>query len=397
MQKTSLALMMTSALLVLSACQPPSEPSVSSETEPSSIPSEQSEQAEEPSSTQSLRDAKTPRQLTTAIMDISEKKLKDQLICSKLTTTINTVGNKSEIKEIHAVQSQLSACLPTATNAEVLQWLAEYQAMYRRFLGSDSDWNDEAFYDLMNTMDQGRTVTVAQLRLVNPRIRYLVGLVRSRADVSVQYLGEGAYAFQHDLQAMTDLFTPYLPEDQAVFIERMAKDNQDIFWSDATITIPYYPLIKRAIFWEDYIRQYPNSYFIKDAEHLFNRYRYLLFFGSENTQWTNDAINRFLAPEYRLLLRQLLKRQDSVLAEDAQVFLEFMAMSDRERQQQYPISKIEEDENDNEKERDESKTPYYQLKEALAIPTPWDSYDNKDCLSSITCIDQDHGINSKEE
>ncbi len=399
MQKTKLTLILAISLLFgISACQPPSKPSVSSESEPSSKPSEQTE---EPSSTQSLRDAKTPRELTTAIADLSEKKLKDQLICSKLTATINAVGHKSEIKEIHAVQSQLSACLPTATNAEVLQWLAEYQAMYRRFLGSDSDWNDEAFYDLMNTIAQGKTVTVAQLRLVNPRIRYLVGLVRSRAEVDVKYRGKGLFVFHHDLNAMANLFIPYLPEDQAIFVERMAKDNQDIFWNDATIAIAYYPLIKRAIFWEDYIKQYPDSYFIQDAKHLFNQYRYLLFFGAEDTQWTNETINKFLAPEYKLLLRQLTKRQNSVLAEDAQVFLAFMTMSDRERQQQYPLTKTEEDDKnqtdnkrDNKNEIDESKTPYYQLKEALAIALPWnmdndDMDNNKDCWSSITCIDYD--------
>ncbi|WP_367105826.1 hypothetical protein [uncultured Psychrobacter sp.] len=385
MPKTSLALMMTSALLVLSACQPPSDHPAPS----------QSKQTEEPSSTQSLKDAKNPRQLTTALVDMSEKKLKDQLVCSKLTATINAVGNTSEIKNIHDVQHQLKACLPTADNAQILQWLADYQAMYRRFLGSDSDWNDEAFYDVMSTIEQGKTITVPQLRQVNPRILYLISLVRSKADVSVIYLGEGIYAFHHDLQAMADLFTPYLPEDQAVFIQRMAKDNQDIFWNDAAIAISYYPLIKRAVFWEEYIKQYPDSYFIKDAERLFNRYRFLLFFGSENTQWTDDAFHNFLEPEYSLLLRQLLKRQNSRLAENARVFLEFMRMSDRERQQQYPMPKTEnnENENGNKNNRDESKTPYYQLKEALAIPSPWDSYDNKDCLSSITCIDQD--INQK--
>lgn len=394
MQKTTLALMMTSVLLVLSACQPPPEKSVSSAPEPKP---EQPEQVEEPSSTQSLRDAKTPRQLTSALVDISEKKLKDQLICSKLTTTIRAVGSKSEINDVQALQHQLRACLPTADNAQTLQWLADYQAMYRRFLGADRDWDNGAFYDVMSTLDQGKTITVAQLRLVNPRIRYLVSLVRSNADVSVQYLGEGVYAFHHDLQAMADLFAPYLPEDQAVFIERMAKDNQDIFWNDAAITISYYQLIKRAIFWEDYIKQYPDSYFIKDAENLFNIYRYALFFGSDNTRWTDDAIREFLGPEYKFLLVQLSKRQNSSLAKTAQTFLAFMELSDKERLEKYPLAdedgsisgNMNADDSEKENAIEQSDIAYYQLKEALTIPSPWDSHNNKDCLSSITCIDYD--------
>ncbi|MGM8887537.1 hypothetical protein ACS8FD_16550, partial [Psychrobacter sp. 1U2] len=268
-----------SLLLGLTACQPPSD-----KTDSSDAPST-SAQTEAAPSTQPLTEAKTPKALTKALVTLSEKTLKEQLICSKLDDTINTIDNKSKIEDIHAVQRQIEACLPVADNAEILQWLEAYQSMYGRFLNTDSSMDDEAFYSVMDNIDQDGKLTVAQLKLVNPRVRYLISLVRSKADVSVRYIGEGHFAFHHDLSAMADMFTPYLPDDQSEFIQRMAQDNQEIFWFDAAIGISLEELVERAVFWEDFIGRYPDSRFYDDVKALLDTYRYLLFFGSENTQW----------------------------------------------------------------------------------------------------------------
>lgn len=377
MQKTPLALMIAASLLfATSACQPPSDmPKESDNTKDT--------QTEKQPSTQPLAEAKTPKALTTALVALSEKQLTNQLICTKLSETMKAIDNKSKIEDIHAIQRQLNACLPITDNAEILQWLTDYQALYSRFLENNDYTDDENLYSVVDTIEQGKRVTVEQLKAMRPRRRYLVGLVESNADVSILYVGEGRFVFHHDLKAMAELFAPHLPDDQAKFIRRMAQDNQDIFWNDAAVAVSFKEVIERATFWEDYIQRYPTSYFSQDAKHLFNMYRHVLFFGSDNTHWTDDSFREFSNQRNQQAIEQLAKRSNSILAQDAQVFLDFMALSDSKRRQKYPVPSKD---NNGDKIEDWV-TARYQLNEALPIPSPWKDDNNKDCLSSVICVD----------
>ena len=377
MNKTTL-IIGANLLLGITACQPPSDKNDSSDTTSTSA------QSVESPSTQPLVEAKTPKALTKALVKLSEKTLKEQLICTKLDDTINAIDNKSEIEDIHTVQRQIDACLPVADNAEILRWLEYYQAMYGRFLSADSSMDDEAFFTVMENVEQDGKLTVAQLKQVNPRVRYLISLVRSRADVSVRYMGEDHFEFHHDLSAMADMFTPYLPDDQSEFIQRMAQDNQEIFWFDTAIAISFEELVERAVFWEDFISRYPDSRFYDDANALLDTYRYLLFFGSENIQWIDDDIRKFYLLKDERLMMQLAERTDSQLAEDVQKLLVFMEQSDSERHQLYPVP----DKDENGHKINEWEVAHYQLNKALDIPSVRDTVKDRNCLHGVICVDE---------
>ena len=380
MQKNTLALtMIVSLLLATSACQPPanmSKTSANSETSDT--------QTVEETNAKPVIEAKTPKALTTALVKLSKEQLTHDLVCTKLSDAIQDIDGKSKIEDIYAIQRQLTACLPMTDNAETLQWLADYQAMYGRFLGSNDYIDDESFYAVVNTIEQGKRVTVEQLKAMSPRRRYLIGLMDSNADVSVLYLGEGDYTFHHDLKAMAELFAPYLPDDQAKFIQRMAQDNQDIFWNDAAIAVSFTEVLERASFWEDYTQRYPTGYFSKDAKYLLDIYRYVLFYGSENTQWTDDVFNKFYIPKDEQAIRQLANRPKSILAQDAQKFLDFMALSDSERQKKYPVPSKDSDGY----KIDDWVIPRYQLHQALPIPSPWEADTNRNCMDGVICVDE---------
>ena len=304
--------------------------------------------------------------------------------CLELSKSMQKVDETSKIDAIYNIQKVLETCLPTANNAEVLRLLADYQAMYGRFLTLNHNMEDDNFYTVMSMADEGKKVPAPLLKTLNPRLKYLIGLVEDGADVRVIYLGEGYYAFTHDLQAMADIFTPYLRQDQKAFIDRLAMDNQDILWNDGGIAISFAELMQRAVFWEDYIARYPRGYAYQDAKQLSQTYRYLLFFGSNNTQWTDDTIHEFIAPEYRPLMLKLARRPNSVLARDAQTLLDFMALSDSQRQERYPTPDL----NENGDEIDEWAIPRYQLAKALLIESPWQA-DNKNCFAGIVCVENE--------
>ncbi|SLJ83460.1 hypothetical protein [Psychrobacter sp. DAB_AL43B] len=372
MQKTILSFTIGMSLLfTLSACQPKSE----------------APEVEAKDSTDQIRQPSVNKTPKPAIADNSAV---DAKTCLALSKSMQKVDNTSKIEAIDALQKTLKACLPTASNTEVLNLLKDYQAMYERFLWDDSDINDEEFnndfFEVMSALEQNEKVPVESLKKMSPRVRYLIGLIQNDADVRVYNLGEGYYAFSHNLTAMADIFTPYLRQDQKAFIQRMAQDNQDTFWSDASVTTSFSELIERTVFWENYIKRYPNGYAIEDAKSLLDLYRYVLFFGSDNTQWTDDAIHELLEPDYRQNLLKLTKRPNSVLAKDAQLFLNFLSLTDSERQSKYPAPDTDEEGY----EMSEWQIARYQLNEALQIPSIWgENADNsRDCLNGVFCQDE---------
>ena len=376
MQKTILSLAIgLSFLLGVSACQPKSD--ASSEANEG----ENTEQVNKPAPLE-----KSATKTTTATDSALNAKT-----CLALSDAMKKVDDSSKIEAIYAIQKQLKACLPTASNAEVLNLLKDYQAMYERFLWDDDDAAainetdfDEDYYDVMYALEWNEKVPEEKLQKMSARTRYLIGLIQNDADVRAYNLGEGYYAFSHDLKAMADIFTPYLRPDQKAFIQRMAKDNQDIFWSDAAITTSFEELVERAVFWEDYITRYPNGYAVKDAKMLLDSYRYYLFFGSDNTGWTDDDIREFLEPEYKQTMVALSKRPDSILAKDAKNYLNFMALSDSERQQLYPAPSTDEDGY----EMHYRSMTYYRLNQAMQIPSIWNTDgDNRECLEGLFCQD----------
>ncbi|MDN5565542.1 MAG: hypothetical protein L0G25_01975 [Psychrobacter sp.] len=366
MQTYNLLLLSLSASLLVSACQPKAEaPNISA-------------QPTEPLNTLAAEKVSETKETKSATVDAQT--------CTTLNNAMQKVDSDSKIEAIYDIQDQLEACLPTANNAEVMALLKSYQAMYDRFLASDldSELNLETFNGAIYELYYGEGLSSAQLKTLNPRDQYLVGLVKSDADVSIYDEGEGYFSFTHNLKAMADIFTPYLRKDQSLFIQRMAVDNQDTFWSDASVTVSFDGLIERALFWEDYIQRYPDGYAVKDAKYLLDFYRYIIFFGAENTQWTDDAIREFMMPEDEQMIQQLSTRPNSILAEDAQKFLNFLALPDSERQQKYPAPST----NDDGYEYSDWAIVSYQLDKALQIPSIWDDIENKDCFNGLFCTDE---------
>ena len=370
MQKLLLFIIITANLLLVGACQPRSD----AETLPEVVDTQSVDQNNA---------AQKP------LVD-SETKVADNLVdaqtCLDINKNMQKVDDTSKIEAIYKVQEQLKACLPTANNKQVLTLLKSYQDMYNRFLASDfdSESDNETFNNAIYELFYGKGLSSAQLKTLSPRDQYLVELVKSKADVSIYDEGEGYFSFTHNLKAMADIFTPYLRKDQRLFIQRMAIDNQESFWSDASVTASFAELIERALFWEDYIRQYPDGYRIKDAQYLLDFYRYIIFFGAENTQWIDDAIHEFMMPEDEQLIQRLSKHPNSILAKDAQKFLKFLALSDSERQQEYPAPSTDEDGD----ELSSWSTARYQLNKALQIPSIWNEIDTKDCFQGLFCTDE---------
>lgn len=145
--------------------------------------------------------------------------------CAVLTQAMQQIDNKSNIDTIYRIKNQLDACLPNTSHNQVLRLLESYQEMYTQFLAEYSDedgyYYDHEFSAIAQRLAQKEKIAPEQLAKVSSRLQYLTALAESETDITVQYIGKGSYVFYPNLQAMADVFTPYLQDDQAEFIQRM--------------------------------------------------------------------------------------------------------------------------------------------------------------------------------
>ncbi len=268
---------------------------------------------------------------------------------------LNQINQKSTITQLEAANSALKKCTPKLENTQLYQLLDSANNMYQRFLTTTSGEESmeginaygyaKEYPDSATDLGHGDAASIK--KTLPQRDQYLVDQVGKQY---IQFLdvGEGYFLLKQNPQYAVDLFAPYLPRAEAVFIQRMAKDNTDILYSDAAIAISWQQLVERALFWENYIQQYPNSRFVEDAKYLLQEYEYLSFIGSDNSNAFGFSEGRYMVEteEVKPALTWLAKQPNSQVAKKAQLFLDYTSkyypsIQDNDYDQQYkPIVRL---------------------------------------------------------
>ncbi|MFW1857974.1 hypothetical protein [Acinetobacter defluvii] len=243
---------------------------------------------------------------------------------------LSRISQESSIQQLSAANTAVKKCTPKLNNTQIYQLLESTDLMYQRFLTTAS--GDESMEGLNaygyakaypeNAKDLGYENAAIIKQTLPQRDQYLIDHIGKQY---IQFLdiGEGYFELKQNPQYAVDMFVPYLPKAEALFIQRMAKDNSDILYSDAAIAIPWQELVERALFWEKYIQQYPKSYFIQDAQLLFKEYEYLSFMGSDNSDTFGFANGHYFVEtkEVKPALLWLSQQPHSKLSEKAKLFL----------------------------------------------------------------------------
>ncbi len=87
----------------------------------------------------------------------------------------------------------------------------------------------------------------------------------------------------------------------------------------------------RALYWENYLQQYPKSSYHQDARHLLNLYSTLLFIGLD-TQRVYDGYT--VQSNYLEEIERLAALKNSIVTDQARLFLKFVALSPEQRPEQ---------------------------------------------------------------
>ena len=314
--------------------------------------------------------------------------------CAPLSDQMAKIDTSSQIAQLDEITQQLKDCLPKVDNAQQLKWLEQSTAMYKKFL--DTNNNTEAqvisFTDytasiLEDSPEDKIDYTKGDAKLfktLSARDQYLIqNLGKSYLDL--QYFGEGIFQYRRQPSYLIDVFSPHLSEDQAIFLKQMAKDNQKSFLSDGAITIPWSEMVERALFWENYLKQYPKGYFAEDAKILFRSYRYFTFMGTGNTPVSYDFVGeKSIDPQALAEIKKLSQNEDTSLSQQAKAFLEFISMPVEKRNQTIKVDATNEDGDT----KHEYELTFDQLEKYLKLPSPWTEQDNgKDCYTDAICFD----------
>lgn len=297
---------------------------------------------------------------------------KGPVVCGRLDARMQAVDAKTDIGTLHHINDDLKSCVKNASNEQLLTWIVHHADMYHQFTAlTEADENVD-FYELAMNY-QGGKVNVSQFKQLTPRVKYLAQQL-GNSEITLYDEGEGYFSFWYKLSTTVDIFDPSLPSDQASYLKRMAKENQQAFLMDAAIVWSYDELIEAIIFWENFTKQYPNSKLARLAKERADFYQYFLFFGSDNTRWTDDAITK-IDDDKLSLLKKVAIQPNSEFANRAKRFINFLAMTKKLRNQAYPVFMLDEDN----RPKEDWQLAHEQLDKALAIPEPNFEMDKTSC------------------
>lgn len=351
------------------------------------------------SQTENKSEIKTEPQVlkeVTPIQDDNKTETTAKTDCNAISQALKTISNENTIDDIEKIENELKECLPTVDNATQLQWANDYHQAYENFLtlwrlDGDKplldDIDDEAFYNTMTALSDNQTPNPKELAILPKRVQYLAKLSQDNK-IKVQYLCEGEFEFAQKYQNYLDIFVPHLSKDQIIFTKQLVKENDKIFWCDASIAIPLRELIERTLFWQDFPKEYPNSQLTKSAESNYQDYAYYLFFGAENTQWLEydktAFINHTEEGDNKTIEQHFidLAKHESPLGEKAKAYLEFVATPIDERPEKYPLDESLLTDKETGEPISEWELATLQLQKALNLTQP--NY-NEQCADMVFC------------
>ena len=318
-----------------------------------------------------------PRQAKTPVMSFS---------CDQISQTIQSINNHSTVQALQEVNFRLKQCLPKLNMSERTTLLYASTAMYQRFLAADRTPKQQmVFEQYAQNTNMYPTLQQEHINEFSPRDRYLIEH-QGQAFYEL-YDANGRTMYRRQPQYLKEIFAPYLPPAEQIFINHLAEQNQQPIFSRNTFNLTWSEIANRAQFWEHYAHQYPNSLFVEDAQRLKFAYIHFLFHGLPSMPVSNlyegeDNIN----PEALMEIKMLSEEPHSQIAKKAQKFLQFLHISEHERDQRIPVELSPAEQRADTKEiimESKQLDQFIGLNDPLAVDS---THINRDCFSDAICI-----------
>lgn len=305
------------------------------------------------------------------------------LICENLKQEMLAMTPQRTTLAIEQVNQDIRLCLPLMEWAEQKQLIDLSNQMYKQFLSIERTPLEQlAFENYALDKSEYPTIQQSHFEQLNIRDQYLI---RHQGQVYIELVDQGPqniYYRRHP-QYLAKVFAPYLPEAEKVFIEHLALQNSHPLLQNQKLNISPNEIVQRAIFWESYIKNYPKSSYLKDAEYLEQSYRALLFKGTENSPTSVQYIDQNdISTSVWLEIEALAQQQNSILAKQANQFIQYVNMTPEQRLEKIklPAAQLQKVKND------PHQLAVAQLNQLLNLKNIHLTAKNRDCFSDSICI-----------
>lgn len=292
------------------------------------------------------------------------------LMCQNIEKNMAEINDQRTTFALEQINQDLKVCLPLLKLEQQKVLLKLSLEMYDDFLQvTRTPAQQIAFERYAFDMAQHPTIHQSHFEQLTPRDQYLLKH-QGQAYVEVVDTGNEKLTYRRSPDYLARIFAPYMPEAEKVFIENLAHQNIEPALQNQSLQIEPFEVARRALFWESYIHQYPQSSYLNDAKLLLAQYRYFLFIGSPKSLVSEDYHDQYsVRASSWEEIEKLAQSNDSELSKLAKKFIHFYHMSDEERRQNMHAKKSENAEQ--------------QLIDYLNLIRP---HSHKNCLTDAICL-----------
>jgi hypothetical protein len=304
------------------------------------------------------------------------------LLCKNLEKNMLAINAERTTFALEQINQDLKLCLPLSTLAEQQHLLALSTQMYNNFLTVNrTAVQQSAFEAYAFDLSQHPTIQQNHFEQLTLRDQYLLKH-KGQAYIELFDRGKGRVNYRRSPEYLARIFAPYMPPAEQVFIENLATQNMQPVLSEHILIVELHEIASRALFWEDYLDQYPKSSYRKDAEYLLQMYTLFLFKGTQDSPVSDSYIDKYAVQSSSLdEIEKLAEVKNSHLATQATKFLHFLQLSEQQRLREIPVQfSPQEQQSQTENQLAVKQLDQYLGLANLSLSNP------RDCFSDAVCL-----------
>lgn len=128
-----------------------------------------------------------------------------------------------------------------------------------------------------------------------------------KGSLEFREVGEGYTEIWSEPDHYYFIFRNKVTPDYNLYILQLSKESEKLYSADAGLAISWKELGERTVFWENFIKKYPDSFLISRAKELYHNYLYDYLFGMDNTP-TYEHSDGTIYSENREEFNRIIKR-----------------------------------------------------------------------------------------
>jgi hypothetical protein len=229
-------------------------------------------------------------------------------------THLNDLDN-SNVENIDAALvlfDSLSVSPPDSVNDKMFEEFRDYYFKTIRYINSNNI-DDSKFYQYDDKYN-------------NPYADSLTTLLNAFGiDI---FSTEGSFYADQMVGYLSKTFSGKLTEAYKEFLERRAFEMRRPFSEDAMLLVPISTVTDRMLFWEDFLKRYPDSHISSSAGFFYEHYLGILITGTDNSRVYDLNTNIFREDVIRIYKRIISEYPDRRSAQMLSGYLEEVKRND---------------------------------------------------------------------